>query len=85
MTRARSFTVVGETVGGESRSYFCEVAFVRFLSGYVLWIDGEPFNEGEPYASHGAAVAAAKRELNAIDLSAGPGQICKILVASPGS
>lgn len=42
----------------QGRCYDYEIAFVRFLSGFVLWVDDEPFNEGEPFPTRKAALKA---------------------------
>lgn len=42
------------------RSYECEVAFVRFLGGYVAWIDDDPFRDGESFNSKRAAWEAVR-------------------------
>lgn len=42
------------------RPYEVEIAFVRFLGGYVVWIDDEPFDADEVYPSRRAAWRAVK-------------------------
>ncbi len=41
-------------------SYEVEIAFVRFLHGYVVWIDDDPWND-EPFSTRRAAERAVRR------------------------
>lgn len=40
----------------QGRSYVVEIAYVPFLGGYVIWVDDDPYNEGEPFPSRGVAM-----------------------------
>lgn len=52
MNRGRAQTVQD----WQGRSYDVEIAYVAFLGGYVIWIDDDPYNEGEPFPSRVAAM-----------------------------
>jgi hypothetical protein len=40
--------------------YCIEIAYVAFLGGFVVWIDDDPYNEGEPFNSRRDAIAAMR-------------------------
>lgn len=46
------------------RSYEVEIAFVRFLGGYVVWVDDDPYDDevqGEVFPSRRAALRAIRQ------------------------
>lgn len=54
----------GQLIGFDGRVYEIEIAFVRFLGGWVIWIDDDPMNEGEPEPTLRTAWRSARRAIS---------------------